>query len=103
MRSIKSHVGDPDRHIYGLQFHPEVTHTPCGMDILDNFLRICDAPRTWTMASYSEAAIQEIRDQAGDRNVFLLVSGGVDSTVSFLLFNRALGADRVLGLHAVEQ
>lgn len=92
-------VGDPDRHIYGLQFHPEVTHTPQGMEILDNFLKICGAPRTWTMASYAETAVWEIREKVGDRNVFLLVSGGVDSTVSFLLFNRALGADRVLGLH----
>ena len=92
-------VGDPDRHIYGLQFHPEVTHTPQGMEILDNFLKICDAPRAWTMASYAETAVREIREKVGDRNAFLLVSGGVDSTVSFLLFNRALGADRVLGLH----
>ena len=92
-------VGDPDRHIYGLQFHPEVTHTPRGMEILDNFLKICDAPRTWTMANSAETAVQEIREKTGDRHVFLLVSGGVDSTVSFLLFNRALGADRVLGLH----
>ncbi len=92
-------VGDTGRHIYGLQFHPEVAHTPRGMEVLDNFLRICGAPRTWTMAGYAEAAIEEIRAQMGDRNVFLLVSGGVDSSVAFLLLNRALGPDRVLGLH----
>ena len=92
-------VGDPDRHIYGLQFHPEVTHTPRGVEILDNFLGICEAPRTWTMANYAETAVREIREKAGSRNVFLLVSGGVDSTVSFLLLNRALGPDRILGLH----
>ena len=92
-------VGDVRRHIYGLQFHPEVAHTPRGMDILDNFLKICETPRTWTMAGYSKTVMQEIRDQAGDRNVFLLVSGGVDSSVAFVLFNEALGADRVLGLH----
>ena len=92
-------VGDPERRIYGLQFHPEVAHTPRGMAMLDNFLRICQAPRTWTMASYAEIVQEDIRRQAGDRNVFLLVSGGVDSSVAFVLFNRALGADRVLGLH----
>lgn len=92
-------VGDPTRRIYGLQFHPEVAHTPNGMKMLDNFLNICDAPRTWTMANYAEVAMQEIRELAGDRNVFLLVSGGVDSSVAFMLFNQALGAERVLGLH----
>ena len=92
-------VEDPDRRIYGLQFHPEVAHTPRGMDILDNFLQICGAPRTWTMAGYAKTAISEIREHAGDRNVFLLVSGGVDSSVAFVLFNRALGASRVRGLH----
>ncbi|MDP6777112.1 MAG: glutamine-hydrolyzing GMP synthase, partial [Candidatus Latescibacteria bacterium] len=92
-------VEDPDRRIYGLQFHPEVAHTPRGMDILDNFLRICEAPRTWTMAGYADTAISEIRAQAGDRNIFLLVSGGVDSSVAFVLFNRALGPARVQGLH----
>ncbi len=92
-------VGDSERRIYGLQFHPEVAHTPRGMEILDNFLKICDAPRTWTMAGYAQQAVEEVRARAGDRNVFLLVSGGVDSSVAFVLLNRALGPDRVLGLH----
>ena len=92
-------VGDAKRRIYGLQFHPEVAHTPRGLDILDNFLTICDAPRTWTMGNYAEVVMEEMREKVGDRNVFLLVSGGVDSSVAFVLFNRALGADRVLGLH----
>ena len=92
-------VGDVRRRIYGLQFHPEVAHTPRGLEMLDNFLKICEAPRTWTMASYAEVVMQEMREQVGDRNVFLLVSGGVDSSVAFVLFNKALGADRVLGLH----
>ena len=92
-------VGDSARRIYGLQFHPEVAHTPRGLQMLDNFLTICEAPRTWTMAKYADAAIAAIREQVGDRNVFLLVSGGVDSSVAFVLFNKALGADRVQGLH----
>lgn len=92
-------VGDDKRRIYGVQFHPEVAHTPNGMAMLDNFLNICEAPRTWTMANYAEVAMEAIRQQVGERNVFLLVSGGVDSSVAFVLFNQALGADRVLGLH----
>ncbi|MDA0746651.1 MAG: glutamine-hydrolyzing GMP synthase [bacterium] len=92
-------VGDPERRIFGLQFHPEVAHTPRGLQMLDNFLTICNAPRTWTMEEYAQVAMEEIRGQVGDRNVFLLVSGGVDSSVAFVLLNRALGAERVLGLH----
>ena len=92
-------MGDAERKIYGLQFHPEVTHTVRGMDILDNFAALCDAERNWTMERYTEETIERIREQAQGRNVFLFVSGGVDSSVAFLLLNRALGAERVLGLH----
>ena len=92
-------MGDPERKIYGLQFHPEVTHTVRGMDILDNFAALCGAERCWTMERYTEQAIERIRAQAKGRNVFLFVSGGVDSSVAFLLLNRALGAERVRGLH----
>ena len=92
-------MGDPERKIYGLQFHPEVTHTVRGMDILDNFAALCGAERSWTMERYTEQTIERIQQQAKGRNVFLFVSGGVDSSVAFLLLNRALGAERVLGLH----
>lgn len=92
-------VGDVRRNLFGLQFHPEVAHTVRGMDILNNFLDICAAPRIWTMAGYAETAMEEIREQVGRKRVFLLVSGGVDSSVAFALFNRALGPKRVLGLH----
>lgn len=92
-------MGDPERKIYGLQFHPEVTHTVRGMEILDNFAALCGAERCWTMERYAEQAIARIRAQAKGRNVFLFVSGGVDSSVAFLLLNRALGAERVRGLH----
>ena len=92
-------MGDAERKIYGLQFHPEVTHTVRGMDILDNFAALCGAERNWTMERYTEETIERIREQAKGRNVFLFVSGGVDSSVAFLLLNRALGAERVLGLH----
>lgn len=92
-------MGDPERKIYGLQFHPEVTHTVRGMEILDNFAELCGAERCWTMERYAGQAIARIREQARGGNVFLFVSGGVDSSVAFLLLNRALGAERVLGLH----
>ena len=92
-------MGDAERKIYGLQFHPEVTHTVRGMDILDNFAALCGAERNWTMERYTEQTIERIQEQAQGRNVFLFVSGGVDSSVAFLLLNRALGAERVLGLH----
>ena len=92
-------IGDVQRHIYGLQFHPEVAHTPRGLDIFDNFLTICNAARTWTMGNYTDALMADLRARVGERNLFLLVSGGVDSSVAFVLCNKALGADRVLGLH----
>ena len=92
-------MGDAERKIYGLQFHPEVTHTVRGMDILDNFAALCGAERSWTMERYTEQVIERIQQQTKGRNVFLFVSGGVDSSVAFLLLNRALGAERVLGLH----
>ena len=92
-------MGDPERKIYGLQFHPEVTHTVRGMEVLDNFATLCGSERNWTMERYTEQTIERIQQQAKGRNVFLFVSGGVDSSVAFLLLNRALGAERVLGLH----
>ncbi len=91
-------MGDPERRLYGLQFHPEVTHTPNGMKVLDNFLKICGAARTWDMDRFLRRVEEEMRSAVGGRNVFLLVSGGVDSTVAFVLLSRALGEDRVFGL-----
>ncbi len=92
-------MGDDSRRIYGLQFHPEVTHTESGMRILDNFLDLCGCERDWTMEGFIDRSMEGLKRQARGRKLFLLVSGGVDSTVCFLLLNRALGTDRVLGLH----
>lgn len=92
-------MGDAQRKIYGLQFHPEVTHSVRGMEILDNFVALSGAARNWTMEQYIERTMERVREQTKGRKVFLLVSGGVDSSVAFLLLNRALGEDRVLGLH----
>ncbi|MBI5390507.1 glutamine-hydrolyzing GMP synthase [Candidatus Woesearchaeota archaeon] len=88
------------RNFYGLQFHPEVTHTPNGMKILENFvLMVCKCNRSWSMKSYKEQVINDIRLQADGKKVFMLVSGGVDSTVAFTLLDLALGEQRVYGLH----
>lgn len=92
-------VYDPARRIYGLQFHPEVSHTVNGMAILENFVELCGCPRDWTMEHYLEQQAEQIKKQTAGRKVFLLVSGGVDSSVAFLMLNRILGEDRVLGLH----
>ena len=92
-------MGDEQRKIYGLQFHPEVTHTESGMDMLRNFVALCGSRLNWTMENYIDQTLVRIQAQTAGRKVFLLVSGGVDSTVSFLLLNRALGEERVLGLH----
>jgi len=85
-------------NIYSVQFHPEVTHTPCGRLILDNFINMTHAKREWTMDGYIEEIVQEIKDKVGDKKVFMMVSGGVDSTVAFTLLDKALGQDRVYGL-----
>lgn len=84
---------------FGLQFHPEVTHTPSGMKILENFIKITGAKKEWNMKNFIDEKINEIKDFAKEKNVFLLVSGGVDSTVCFTLLTKALGEERVYGLH----
>lgn len=92
-------VGDPKRKIYGIQFHPEVTHSVEGNLLLQNFIRICDAQNTWSLDDFIRQEMKIIHKQVGDgRKVFLLVSGGVDSTVAYLLLAKTLGPERVKGL-----
>ena len=82
----------PKRKLYGLQFHPEVEHTPEGKKMLHNFLfDVCGCKRSWTMKSFARHAISEIRETAGDKKVILGLSGGVDSSVAALLIHRAIG------------
>jgi len=92
-------IGDDASHRYGLQFHPEVTHSTEGHLILQNFLRLCGCDFSWKMEDHIETLCQRLRRQCAGRKAFLLVSGGVDSTVAFALLNRALGPENVLGLH----
>ena len=85
-------MADDARQLYGVQFHPEVTHTENGTEVLRNFLlNICHAPATWTMEAYAQRAIREIREQVGDGTVLLGLSGGVDSAVAAALLQRAIG------------
>ncbi len=92
-------MGNDEKRIYGMQFHPEVTHTESGMKILENFVELCACDRDWTMENFINLSMTDIRNQVGERSVFLFVSGGVDSTVCFVLLNNALGTERVQGLH----
>jgi GMP synthase (glutamine-hydrolysing) len=78
--------------IYGLQFHPEVTHTPCGAQLLANFLtRICRCTGAWQLADFAQQAIADIRERVGDKRVICGLSGGVDSSVVAALISAAIG------------
>jgi GMP synthase (glutamine-hydrolysing) len=83
---------DPERCLYGIQFHPEVVHTPHGRDILRNFVvEVGGARQTWTAASFVESTVAEIRQRVGDGHVICALSGGVDSAVAATLVHRAIG------------
>jgi GMP synthase (glutamine-hydrolysing) len=83
---------DETRRLYGVQFHPEVVHTPKGKEILSNFLfRVCGLSPLWTMHSFIEASVGRIRETVGKENIVLGLSGGVDSSVAAILLHRALG------------
>jgi GMP synthase (glutamine-hydrolysing) len=85
-------LDDAERAIYGVQFHPEVIHTPRGMEILKAFLYdICDARPNWTRVSIIEQAVDEIRTQVGEGAVICGLSGGVDSAVAAALVHKAVG------------
>jgi GMP synthase (glutamine-hydrolysing) len=88
---------DAKRKFFGIQFHVEVTHTQHGIDILKRFCDFC-SPKPWSMTSYKDLVSQQLKAEVKDRKVFMLVSGGVDSTVAFTLLNEVLGHDRVVGL-----
>lgn len=83
---------DEDRHFYGVQFHPEVTHTKQGQAILERFvLEICQARPDWIMGDYIAEAVEKIKTQVGEDEVILGLSGGVDSSVAAALIHRAIG------------
>lgn len=87
-------MADSRRRIYGVQFHPEVVHTPEGSKILKNFLfRICGCSPSWTMKSFVETAIAEIKEKVDGAKVVCGISGGVDSAVAAVLVHKAIGDD----------
>lgn len=89
---------DKARNIYGIQFHPEVIHSREGTKILGNFVDICGQRNTWDLGSFIDEQCKEIKEKVKDKKVFLLVSGGVDSSVAFALLEKALGEDKVFGV-----
>ena len=93
-------VGNIKKNIYGIQFHPEVTHTQMGTKVLENFVNLTKAKKTWSTKNYLEKISKEIIEQVekSGRKVFMLVSGGVDSMVAFTLLNKVLGAEKVYGM-----
>jgi GMP synthase (glutamine-hydrolysing) len=83
---------DPQRRLLGVQFHPEVAHTPRGREVLANFLfRVCQARADWTMENFVERETRRIREHVGAAGVVCALSGGVDSTVTAALVHRAVG------------
>ncbi len=88
-----------DGAVFGLQFHPEVYHTQHGDRILDNFLSLCTPQRNWRPAAFRETAVSRVRDQAEDHQLFILLSGGVDSLVALAICLEAVGPERLSALH----
>ena len=83
---------DDDQKLYGVQFHPEVIHTPHGQHVIERFLReACRADASWTMASIIDTAVEQIQAQVGDQRVLCGLSGGVDSAVAAALVHKAIG------------
>jgi GMP synthase (glutamine-hydrolysing) len=85
-------LADPGRNLYGIQFHPEVVHTPVGRDVLRNFVfGIAGMRQSWTPANLVDTTVAEIRERVGDGHVICALSGGVDSAVAATLVHRAIG------------
>lgn len=84
---------------FSLQFHCEVKDTPCGNQIFQNFAGFCGMQKNWDQDTVLSIILENIKKEAEGHNVLLFLSGGVDSTITFALLNKALGQERVLGLH----
>ncbi len=91
-------VADPTRRIFGVQFHPEVTDTKRGDAYLRNFIRLCGLEGSWSLEEFLKEETRLLTQRIGERSVFFLVSGGVDSTVAYALLSRAVRRDRLRGL-----
>ena len=85
-------VADHQRRLYGVQFHPEVVHSSCGMALIRNFVyHICGCEADWTTAAFIDEAVADVRAQVGDKKVLLALSGGVDSSTLAFLLHKAIG------------
>lgn len=85
-------IANAENRFFGLQFHPEVEHTPDGFNMLKNFLfTVCGCKTSWTMESFVAGSVDQIKDAVGDKKVIMGLSGGVDSSVAALLIHRAIG------------
>jgi GMP synthase (glutamine-hydrolysing) len=85
-------MADASKQIYGVQFHPEVNHTPFGKKMLSNFLfNICKLKGDWSMASFAVEKIKEVKEKVGNKKVLCAMSGGVDSSVAAVLVHKAIG------------
>lgn len=84
---------------FSLQCHCEVKDTPCGNQIFENFAHYCGMEKNWDQDTVLQVILEQIKKDAKDKKVLLFLSGGVDSTITFALLNKALGQERVLGLH----
>ena len=94
--AVNTVVEDRKRRFYGVQFHPEVVHTPCGKTLLSNFLfRAAGLKPSWNMSSFVESSTAALKERLGKEKVLLGLSGGVDSSVAALLLHRAIG-DRLV-------
>ena len=94
---VNAAMANDARKFFSIQFHAEVAHTEHGLKILKNFVALCPH-EPWSVESYAQRIGTEVKETVGDRRVFMLVSGGVDSTVAFTVLNEVLGSHRVQGL-----
>jgi GMP synthase (glutamine-hydrolysing) len=84
-------IADEKKKIYGVQFHPEVTHTPLGIELFRNFIKIAGCTPSWNMGSFLQKKLDEIKQEVGNQKVICGVSGGVDSSVVATLLHKAIG------------